>query len=79
MDIAAERVFGLVREATTEHICNRSEREERQNAKAKGPQPRGFRRKWGGDCVARQSKIHKGYSPSSRLVGAPFWAKRRYP
>src|SRR5579864_453210 len=49
-----------------------SESEKRQSTKPKGPQPGGFHQKPGGDFVAPQSKIHKGYSLSSRLVGARF-------
>jgi hypothetical protein len=79
LDTAAERIFGFEHGATSEHILYGSVSEERQSAKAKRPQPGGFAQKPGGDFVAPQSKIHKGYSPSSRLVGARFLSKRRYP
>jgi hypothetical protein len=78
MDTAAERIFGFVRGATREHIPQESVTGERQSAKKKGLQPEGFHQKPVGDFVAPQSKTHKGYSPSSRLVGARFLMKRRY-
>jgi hypothetical protein len=72
MNIAAERNFGLVRGATNEHIRSdlqvRSDNEPGQ----KGPQPEGFRRKRPGDFVVPQSKIHEGYSSSSRLSAGRF-------
>jgi hypothetical protein len=79
MDTAAERIFGFVRGATREHIPCGSVTEERQSTKAKRPQPEGFHQKPGGGFVAPQSKTHEGYSPSSRLAGARFLMKRRYP
>jgi hypothetical protein len=53
--------------------------EERQSTESKRPQPEGSQQKPDGGFVAPQSKTHEGYSLSSRLVGARFLLKRRYP
>jgi hypothetical protein len=79
MDIAAERNFGLVRGATSAHIRRDLEARSDNEPGQKSLSPRGFRRERPGDFVVPQSKIREGYSPSSRLVGGPFWAKQQYP
>src|SRR6185437_9916085 len=43
---------------------------------AKDPPPGGFSRKRPSGFVAPQSKIHQGYSPSSRLAIRPFPRKQ---
>jgi hypothetical protein len=77
MHIAAEENFSLVGEMTSAR--RQGDLQAAISRQGKQPQPQGFRRKRPGDFVVPQSKIHEGYSPSSRLVGGPFWAKQQYP
>src|SRR6266511_4634522 len=59
------------RGASDEPILHGSVRSEQRSQQAKEPQPAGAGRRRARGFVARQSKIHKGYSPSSRLASGP--------
>ena len=76
MNTAAERDFDFWARSAAGAYPRRSGPEERQPAKT--TQPGGFRQKPPGDFVVPRSQIHKGYAPSSRLVGGWLLAKRQY-
>ncbi|MDD2708434.1 MAG: beta-galactosidase trimerization domain-containing protein [Verrucomicrobiae bacterium] len=56
--------------ASDEHTLHGSVSRKQRSQPAKSPQPAGARQRAGICGVARQSKIHEGYSPSSRLASA---------
>src|SRR6266545_7387886 len=65
------RLFGLLARRERRAYPQRSVRSEQRSQQAKEPQPAGAGRRRARGFVARQSKIHKGYSPSSRLASGP--------